>query len=419
MTAWADRGNFHPYPSGVPAAPQPRRPARAGRRGHGLQAARGHRVRLPHRPRHDRRPPARPPSRPRRLYSPRLVLEGFRGGVERTYFYQLADPWPDASQAARAAALARTASGCCARTCRPSRPSSRCATCCSAVDGDSAPVASPGGLRLGLEGAPPDVRQLLLRSADGSYALVLWRDGQRLGPRPPRRPVPRARPRGRGARRAGSPLARRFDPVASDAEQQRWANPSRIPVDLGGRAGGPEAHAAGRRRRGRRGRPQGARKSPRALRRGRRLDTQAGAAAAPRRQPRQGGTRSSAGTCAPRWRARQGVLGAHLRQREAALARSSPRRSRAAARGRPRAREALRVRADVARVEARQVLAQRARERLRVAVRDEHARSGPARTVSRAPPASTATTGRPAACASTAAMPNSSTLGTTSAAASA
>jgi hypothetical protein len=29
-------------------------------------------------------------------------------------------------------------------------------------------------------------------------------------------------------------VARRFDPVASEAEQQRWDNPSRIPIDVGG-----------------------------------------------------------------------------------------------------------------------------------------------------------------------------------------
>ncbi len=44
-----------------------------------------------------------------------------------------------------------------------------------AVDGDSAPVAAPGGAAARRDGAGADVRRLLLRSADGSYALVLWR----------------------------------------------------------------------------------------------------------------------------------------------------------------------------------------------------------------------------------------------------
>ena len=41
-----------------------------------------------------------------------------------------------------------------------------------AVNGDSAPVPTPGALRYGLEGAGPDVRQLLLRSSDGDFSLV-------------------------------------------------------------------------------------------------------------------------------------------------------------------------------------------------------------------------------------------------------
>ena len=44
------------------------------------------------------------------------------------------------------------------------------------VHAGSAPVAAPGVAALGLEGAPPDLRQLLLRSADGSFSLVLWRE---------------------------------------------------------------------------------------------------------------------------------------------------------------------------------------------------------------------------------------------------
>ena len=105
----------------------------------------------------------------------------------------------------------------------------------NAVDGDSAPVASPGGLHLGLESAPADIRQLLLRSADGSYSLVLWRAVSVWDPssRVDLSPAPDRLDVVLGDRIA---LARRFDPVASDAEQQRWANPSRIPVDV---AGGP------------------------------------------------------------------------------------------------------------------------------------------------------------------------------------
>jgi hypothetical protein len=160
------------------------------------------------------------------------VLEGFRGGVERTYFFQLADPWPDASKPA-SVPLAENRFGL-LRSDLSRKPSFlTLRNLLRATDGDSAPVASPGGLHLALEGAGPDVRQLLLRSADGSYSLVLWRTASvwdvagrvDLSPPPDRTDVML------GDRIA---LARRFDPVASDAEQQRWTEPTRIPVDIGG-----------------------------------------------------------------------------------------------------------------------------------------------------------------------------------------
>ena len=102
-----------------------------------------------------------------------------------------------------------------------------------AVNADSALVPSPGGLRYGLEGAGPDVRQMLLRSADGSFALVLWRQVsiwdrdalKDLHPAPQRVDVVPGQP---------IALARRFDPVDSGSERRRWTEPRRIPVDLAG-----------------------------------------------------------------------------------------------------------------------------------------------------------------------------------------
>ena len=102
-----------------------------------------------------------------------------------------------------------------------------------AVDADSAPVASPGGLRLGFAGAPADLRRLLLRSADGSYALVLWREvsvwdrvAQRdLLPTPAGFEVVFGEP---------IRLAQRYDPVESDTERQRWSDARTIPLVLAG-----------------------------------------------------------------------------------------------------------------------------------------------------------------------------------------
>ena len=146
-------GQLHPYPGGNPPLYNIDDRARMTRTPWRGQAADSDGVRLPLRPRHDRRAPPGRRSGRSAIYMPRLALEGFRNGVERTYVYQLADPWPARRQPRlprgeqlRSAALRPVAA---------SRPSSRCATCCDAVDGDSAPVAIPGGLRFGLEGAGP------------------------------------------------------------------------------------------------------------------------------------------------------------------------------------------------------------------------------------------------------------------------
>jgi hypothetical protein len=167
------------------------------------------------------------------VYTPRLVLEAFLGGIERSYLFQLADPWSPAEAASLGVPGPENAFGLLdsnlAR--KPSFLSLR--NLMRAADSGSAAVATPGGLRYGLEGAGPDVKQLLLRSADGSYALVLWRQvsvwdrnaKRDLSPTPDDLDVVMGEPIG---------LARRFDPVTSDVEQQRWSAPRRISVSLAG-----------------------------------------------------------------------------------------------------------------------------------------------------------------------------------------
>jgi hypothetical protein len=102
-----------------------------------------------------------------------------------------------------------------------------------AVDGDSASVANPGGLHLGIESAGPELRRLLLRSADGTYSLVLWRG---ISVWDPSRRVDLFPAADRVDVVFGDriSLARRFDPVTSADEQQRWSSPSRVGVDVGG-----------------------------------------------------------------------------------------------------------------------------------------------------------------------------------------
>jgi hypothetical protein len=166
-------------------------------------------------------------------YMPRIALEAFVGGIERTYIYQFADLWSPSQAQQYGISGAENSFGLLRWDLSPKPSFIALRNLLRVVDGDSAPVASPGGLRLRLEGAGPDVRSLLLRSADGSYALALWRTvsvwdylGRKdLYPAPDRVDVVLGQP---------VTLARRFDPVQSSDETRRWANPTQIPVDLAG-----------------------------------------------------------------------------------------------------------------------------------------------------------------------------------------
>jgi hypothetical protein len=173
------------------------------------------------------------PERAVAQYMPRIALEAFTGGIERTYIYQFADLWSPAQAQQYGVSAAENSFGLLRWDLSPKPSFIALRNLLRVVDGDSAPVAAPAGMRLHLEGAGPDVRSLLLRSADGTYALALWRTvsvwdylGRKdLYPAPDRFDVELGQP---------VALARRFDPVASSDETKRWDNPSRIPVDLAG-----------------------------------------------------------------------------------------------------------------------------------------------------------------------------------------
>ncbi len=248
LTAYLDRGNLHPYPGGTPplrnlpseqllmSAVSGSKPLQITEVGyHNDLAFAGS-----HRPASERATA---------IYTPRVALEAFRFGIERTYFYSLIDLFSPAEAATHGIPPSENSFGLLRydRTPKPSFLALR--NLLRAVDADSAPPTTPGGMRFALEGASPDVRRLLLQSADGTYALVLWRDIsvwdwtalRDLAPAADRLDVALGQP---------VALAQRFDPVGSDAETQRWTNPRRIPVDLGatpvvlrlvpqGAAGGP------------------------------------------------------------------------------------------------------------------------------------------------------------------------------------
>jgi hypothetical protein len=166
-------------------------------------------------------------------YTPRILLEAYRDGIERTFFYQFVDPFTEAQRIQKGLSPAEGSFGLLRNNLTPRPSFIALRNLMDAVDGDSAPVGSPDGLELGFEGAPSDMRRLLLRSADGSYALVLWRQvslWDRIGKRPvTAAPVPVDVVMGEPIS-----LARRFDPVVSSSETDRWSDPRRISVALAG-----------------------------------------------------------------------------------------------------------------------------------------------------------------------------------------
>ena len=77
------------------------------------------------------------------------------------------------------------------------------------------------------------MRQLLLRSSDGDFSLVVWREVS-VWDRFARRdldPGADSLDVVLGERVA---LGRRFDPVESEVERQRWTEPRRISLSVGG-----------------------------------------------------------------------------------------------------------------------------------------------------------------------------------------
>jgi hypothetical protein len=232
LSAYADRGNLHPYPGGAPplrnlldeqqlaAHVTGTKPLVISEVGYHTDMAHVG----PHRPASERAVA---------IYTPRIALEAFSFGIERTYIFQLADPWSPTAAQSRGVPASENSFGLLRSNLSPKPAFYTLRNLLRAVDGGSAPLASPGGLRMALDGAAPDVRMLLLRSASGSFALVLWRDVS-VWDRDTQTDV--SPPADRLDVVFGEPVAvaQRFDPVLSDAETQRWTNPGRIGIDLGG-----------------------------------------------------------------------------------------------------------------------------------------------------------------------------------------
>jgi hypothetical protein len=231
LSAWLDLGNMHPYPGGgtpLHNLEDERRRAVPISGGKPLMATEaGYHSDLTTSSGHH---PAS--ERAIAIYTPRLALEGFRGGVVRTFIYQLADAWPQGGQPAGVSAL-ENSFGLLRGDLTPKPSFLALRNLLRVVNARSAPVAAPGGLRFGLEGAPTDLRRLLLRSADGSFSLVLWREVS-VWDRLARRDLAPAADSFEVVLGEPVALAQLFDPVDSPAERRRWTRPHRIPVEAAG-----------------------------------------------------------------------------------------------------------------------------------------------------------------------------------------
>ncbi len=232
LSAHLDRGNLHPYSGGLPplrnlASEQLLMSSVSGAKPLTITEVGYHTDMAypgPHRPASEKAVAT---------YTPRVALEAFRFGIDRTYIYTLADLWSEAEARNRGLSASENSFGLLRWDLSPKPSFVSLRNLLSAVDGDSAPVAAPGALRFALEGAGADVRRLLLRSADGSYALVIWRDisvwdrdAQRdLSPTPDQVDVVLGEP---------VSLVQRFDPVLSADPREGWILPRRIPLSLAG-----------------------------------------------------------------------------------------------------------------------------------------------------------------------------------------
>jgi hypothetical protein len=232
LSSVVDRGNLHPYPGGRPplyniederqmmSAVSGSKPLVSTEIGYHTDMA---------------EPSSHRPASERAIgiYTPRIALESFRSGVERTYIFQLADLWSDEQAAQRNYPKSQNSFGLLRWNLEPKPSFIALRNLLRAVDAGSAPVAAPGALRYAITDAGADVRSLLLRSADGSFRLALWRDVsvwnqdtlQDLTPAPDHVDVV-----------LGEPVSQvqRFDPTTSDAPAYTWVYPRQVPIELAG-----------------------------------------------------------------------------------------------------------------------------------------------------------------------------------------
>ena len=105
------------------------------------------------------------------IYVPRMFLDAFSRGVARSFAFEFLSPFSDPSGNNRDRQFGLLRNDLSAK---PAYTSLR--TLLSVIGDTGAKVSSPAGLRYELGGDTQDVRQVLLRRADGTAFLALWQD---------------------------------------------------------------------------------------------------------------------------------------------------------------------------------------------------------------------------------------------------
>ncbi len=226
---WLDLGNVHPYTGGESPDPERLHSALA-------EASRVSGPKKPiwateagfHNALHHRTDGQAPVSeRAGAVYLLRTFLEHFQDGVKRTYAYELIDEKPDprGRDPEQHFGLLRNDLS--------PKPAFKALKNLLTLVGREGGRPRLRPLRLSVSGAGRDVRRLVLRKADGTYLVALWRTAS-IWDTAHRRSLG-VRPRALTVRLPGAPRVDLADPVASASTRRLRLRDQRVRVALGGR----------------------------------------------------------------------------------------------------------------------------------------------------------------------------------------
>ena len=169
LSPWSDIANIHPYPGGLPPPAGLTTNLALAHQAWGSERVVATETGY-HNALRDRwgQPPVS--ERAAAAYVPRLFLEDFMSGIVRTYAYELVDEWPDPLGLNAEAHFGLF------RNDFSPKPAAIALGHLLALLEDPRPPTGPTQLSYTLTGNVAGVEHLLLKRANGSFALILWQD---------------------------------------------------------------------------------------------------------------------------------------------------------------------------------------------------------------------------------------------------